>query len=131
MSKLVVLCILDGWGIASEGPGNAVALAKKPNFQKLWSSFPHPMLSASGEAVGLPRGEVGNTETGHLNLGAGTIVYQDLPRINMSIADGSFFQNPVFLSAFAHAKKFNSNFHLLGLVGTGGVHSDISHLYAL
>jgi len=90
--KRVTLLVLDGWGIAPPGPGNAVSLANTPNMDKFWASFPHTQLLASGDAVGLPRGEAGNTETGHLNLGAGRIVYQDLERINMSVADGSFFE---------------------------------------
>lgn len=129
--KPVVLIILDGWGVAPPGPGNAISQANLPNFNRLWYSFPHTTLSASGEAVGLPRGENGNSETGHLNLGAGRIVYQDLPRINMSIADGSFFKNPAFLKAIAWARKNNGSLHLLGLVGAGGVHSNIEHLLAL
>jgi len=130
-NRPVVLLIIDGWGIAPPGPGNAVSLAKIPVMTKLISTFPHTQLLASGEAVGLPHGEDGNTETGHLNLGAGFIVYQDLPRINMSIADGSFFQNPAFLSAVNHVKKNQSSIHLLGLIGTGGVHSNLEHLFAL
>ena len=127
----VVLVILDGWGIAPKGPGNAIALAKTPSIDALMTAFPHSKLEASGESVGLPHGEDGNTETGHLNIGAGRIVYQDLPRINMAIADGSFFTNHEFAAAIDHAKKFNSNLHLLGLVGAGGVHSNIEHLFAL
>lgn len=130
-SEFVILAILDGWGIASPGPGNAVAQANTPNMNKFWASFPHTQLQASGESVGLPRGEVGNTETGHLNLGAGRIVYQDLARINMSIADGSFFKNDVLLGAIAHCQKNNSNLHFMGLIGAGGVHSNIEHLFAL
>lgn len=130
-TEFVMLAILDGWGLAPPGPGNAVTLAKTPNFDRLWASYPHTTLSASGESVGLPRGEPGNTETGHLNLGAGRIVYQDLARINMSIADGSFFENREFLAAIEHAKKNNSTLHLMGLVGAGGVHSNDEHLYAL
>ena len=95
------------------------------------ASYPHAELSASGEAVGLPKGEAGNTETGHLNLGAGRIVYQDLMRINMSIADGTFFTNKALLDAIEHAKTNNSNLHLMGLIGAGGVHSNIEHLFAL
>ncbi|QQS38457.1 2,3-bisphosphoglycerate-independent phosphoglycerate mutase [Candidatus Woesebacteria bacterium] len=129
--KCVVLAILDGWGIASEGPGNAITLANTPNIDRLTHSFPHTELSASGEAVGLPRGEDGNTETGHLNIGAGRIVYQDLERINMAIAEGSFFDNQVLNGAIDHATKNNSNVHYMGLIGAGGVHSDIHHLYAL
>ncbi|MFZ5366385.1 MAG: 2,3-bisphosphoglycerate-independent phosphoglycerate mutase [Patescibacteria group bacterium] len=131
MIKPLVLIILDGWGMAPAGPGNAVTLAKVPNFTSFWTSFPHTTLQASGEAVGLPHSEKGNSETGHLNLGAGRIVYQDLPRINMAIADGSFFKNQAFLEAAEHVKRNNSNFHLMGLVGQGGVHSNLEHLFAL
>jgi 2,3-bisphosphoglycerate-independent phosphoglycerate mutase len=130
-TKFVVLCVLDGWGIAPEGPGNAVTLAKTPNMDRLWASYPHTQLEASGEAVGLPRGEAGNTETGHLNMGAGRIVYQDLERINMSIADGSFFENKVLIGAIEHARQNNSNLHYMGLIGAGGVHSNLGHLFAL
>lgn len=131
MIKPVVLIILDGWGLAPPGPGNAVSLAKVPNFTSFWTSFPHTKLQASGEAVGLPHSEKGNSETGHLNLGAGRIVYQDLPRINMAIADGAFFKIPSFLEAAEHVKKNNSNLHLMGLIGQGGVHSNMEHLFAL
>lgn len=127
----VVLIILDGWGMAPDSPGNAVTHANTPNLHSYLSAYPHTTLSASGEAVGLPRGEVGNTETGHLNLGAGRIVYQDLVRINMSISEGSFFKNESLLAAITHAKKNNSALHLMGLVGSGGVHSNIEHLFAL
>lgn len=129
--KPVVLIILDGWGLAPEGPGNAVTLARTPNIDRFWAVYPHTKLTASGEAVGLPRGEEGNSETGHLNLGAGQIVYQDLPRINMSIADGGFYQIPAFKAAASYVKKNNSNLHLLGLIGAGGVHSSLEHLFAL
>ncbi len=131
MVKPLVLLILDGWGIAPPGPGNAISQAKIPNFTRLTQNFPSTHLLAAGEAVGLPKGEDGNTETGHLNLGAGRIVYQDLPRINQTIADGSFFQNETFLQAINHAKNFHSHLHLLGLIGIGGVHSNIEHLLAL
>lgn len=127
----ILLLILDGWGIGPNNAGNAIALAKTPNMDRFWLAFPHTQLSASGEAVGLPHGEDGNTETGHLNIGAGSIVYQDLPRINMSIADGSFANNQAFLNAFAHVKQHQSTLHLMGLIGAGGVHSNIEHLYAL
>lgn len=129
--KPMVLLVLDGWGIGPNNAGNAIARAKTPNMDRYWLSFPHTQLAASGEAVGLPRGEDGNTETGHLNIGAGSIVYQDLPRINMAIADGSFNSNPGFLNTFEHVKKNNSVLHLMGLIGSGGVHSNIEHLYAL
>jgi 2,3-bisphosphoglycerate-independent phosphoglycerate mutase len=130
-SSFVILVVLDGWGIAAPGPGNAVAMASKPNMDKFWASFPHTQLIASGEAVGLPRGEVGNTEVGHLNLGAGRIVYQDLERINLAIADGSFYENQVIIDAVKHANQSNSNLHIMGLTGAGGVHSNIEHLFAL
>ena len=131
MVPFVVLIILDGWGLAPDSPGNAISQANLPNLKSYLSAYPHTTLTASGEEVGLPRGEVGNTETGHLNLGAGRVVYQDLLRINMSISDGSFFKNTTLISAIEHAKKNNSNLHLMGLVGTGGVHSSTEHLFAL
>lgn len=129
--KFVILAILDGWGLAPEGPGNAIKLSQTPNISKFWASYPHCELEASGESVGLPKGEDGNTETGHLNLGAGRIVYQYLKRIDMSIADGSFFNNEVLINAINHAKKYKSKLHLMGLVGEGGVHSNIEHLFSL
>lgn len=131
MIRPVVLLIMDGWGIAPDMPGNAVAKANTPNYDRLRQTYPHGQLHASGEAVGLPRNEVGNTETGHLNLGAGIIVYQDLPRINMAIADGSFYANKVFTDAIAHVKQNQSTLHLMGLVGAGGVHANNEHLFAL
>lgn len=130
-SKFVILVVLDGWGIASPAPGNAISIASPPNIGKFWASYPHTELVASGESVGLPRGEVGNTETGHLNLGAGRIVYQDLQRINMSVADGTLYKNETLLNAIKHAKENNSNLHYMGLIGASGVHSNIDHLYAL
>ncbi len=129
--NLCILVSLDGWGIAPPGPGNAVSLAKTINMNKFWASYPHTQLGASGESVGLPRGEDGNSETGHINMGAGKIVYQYLARINMSIADGTFFTSPVLLGAIEHVKKNNSKLHFMGLVGSGGVHSNIEHLFAL
>lgn len=130
-AKFVLLTILDGWGLSAPGPGNAISLANTVNMNRFWATYPHGELSASGESVGLPRGETGNTETGHLNLGAGRIVYQDLVRINMSIAEGTYFTNPALIGAIEHAKKNNSGLHLMGLVGAGGVHSNIEHLLAL
>lgn len=126
-----VLLILDGWGIGPNNAGNAIARAHTPNMNTYWAAFPHTQLTASGEGVGLPRGEDGNTETGHLNIGAGSIVYQDLPRINMAIADGTFNSNEAFSRAFEHVRQNNSALHIMGLVGAGGVHSNIEHLYAL
>ena len=131
MNRPVVLIILDGWGLAPPGPGNAVSQARTPNMDSLWVSFPHCQLKASGEAVGLPAGEMGNSEVGHMTLGAGRIVFQTLKRINLAIADGSFFQNKAFLKAIKHVKNNNSSLHLLGLVSPGCVHSSLEHLFAL
>lgn len=129
--KPVVLLIFDGFGIAPPGKGNAVSQAKMPVFHNLSARFPHGRLQASGTAVGLTPGEVGSTEVGHLNLGAGRVVYQDLPRINMSISEGTFLTIPALVQAAQHAKNNNSCLHLLGLVSNGNVHSSIEHLYAL
>jgi 2,3-bisphosphoglycerate-independent phosphoglycerate mutase len=129
--KTVLLVVLDGWGVSAPGPGNAISRAETPNMNRFIASYPHTQLGASGESVGLPRGEAGNTETGHLNLGAGRIVYQDLQRINMNVADGLFYQNQVLIGAIDHARVNNSNLHFMGLVGAGGVHSNIDHLFAL
>jgi len=124
---LVTLVILDGWGCAPPGPGNAVQLADTPVFDRLWRDFPHTTLEASGEAAGLPPGQMGNSEVGHLTIGSGRRLYQDLMRVNKSISDGSFFENPVLRSAFERGKRV----HLLGLVSHGGVHSHIDHVRAL
>lgn len=129
--KPTLLLILDGWGIGPDNAGNAIARANTPNMDKYWVSFPHTQLAASGEAVGLPHGEDGNTLTGHLNMGSGSIIYQDLPRINMSIADGTFANTPALINAINHTKQNNSTLHLMGLIGAGGVHSNIEHLFAL
>jgi 2,3-bisphosphoglycerate-independent phosphoglycerate mutase len=124
---LVVLVILDGWGCAPPGPGNAVDLARTPVFDRLWKQFPHATLKASGEAVGLPPGQMGNSEVGHLTIGSGRILFQDLMRVNRAIEDGSLFENDVLRSAFERGE----NVHLLGLVSHGGVHSHIDHVNAL
>ena len=129
--KPVALIVLDGFGLAPPGPGNAIQLANATHINSLFQTFPNTTLKASGEAVGLPAGEVGNTEVGHINLGAGKIVYQDLPRINMSIADGSFYENKMLISAADHVKKTGGNFHILGLIGEGSVHSSVDHLHAI
>jgi len=123
----VALIILDGWGIAPPGPGNAVLLAETPVIDRLQADYPHTQLKASGEAVGLPAGQMGNSEVGHLTIGSGRILYQDLVRVNNAIADGSFFSNPALVDAFARSR----NVHLLGLVSHGGVHSHMEHLNAL
>ena len=128
---LIILLILDGWGISQDSPGNAITRAKPTNFNNLWFSYPHALLVASGQGVCLPEGHVGNSEVGHINLGAGRVVFQDLLRVNNAIADGTFFENPAFLQAVAHINKNSSSIHLMGLVGLGAVHSDIGHLYAL
>lgn len=125
------LIILDGFGCREETFGNAVAQAKKPNFDRLWEKYPHGMLTASGEAVGLPDGQMGNSEVGHLNIGAGRVVYQNLTRINKAIREGDFFENPAFLEAIANAKNGGKALHILGLLSDGGVHSHYSHLFAL
>jgi 2,3-bisphosphoglycerate-independent phosphoglycerate mutase len=124
---LVALVILDGWGLAPPGPGNAVEQADTPVFDRLWAEYPHTTIEASGEAVGLPPGQMGNSEVGHLTIGSGRILFQDLMRVNKSIEDGSLFENPALKSAFERGK----NVHLLGLVSHGGVHSHIDHLQAL
>ncbi len=130
-SKLPVssacLIVLDGWGLAEPGPGNAVSLAHTPVFDSLWDSYPHTTLTAWGLAVGLPEGQMGNSEVGHLNLGAGAVVRQDLVRIDDAAADGSLAQNEMLRAAFADAERV----HLLGLVSDGGVHSSLDHLRAL
>jgi len=124
---LVALVILDGWGCAPPGPGNAVELAHTPVFDELWRTYPHETIEASGEVAGLPPGQMGNSEVGHLTIGAGRRLYQDLMRVNKAIEDGSFFTNPVLVSAFERGR----NVHLLGLASHGGVHSHVDHLRAL
>jgi 2,3-bisphosphoglycerate-independent phosphoglycerate mutase len=124
---LVVLVVLDGWGCAPPRPGNAVELAETPVFDRLWAEYPHTTLKASGEAVGLPPGQMGNSEVGHLTIGSGRVLDQDLQRINRAIEDGSFFENPALKAAFAKGGEV----HLLGLVSHGGVHSHLNHLKAL
>jgi 2,3-bisphosphoglycerate-independent phosphoglycerate mutase len=129
--RLVALVILDGWGLAPPGPGNAVELASTPVFDDLWARYPHTTLAASGEAVGLPPGQMGNSEVGHLTIGAGRVLFQDLMRVNRAIADGSFFASEELVSAFGRARERGGDVHLLGLVSYGGVHSHIDHLRAL
>jgi 2,3-bisphosphoglycerate-independent phosphoglycerate mutase len=128
---LVALVILDGWGIAPPGPGNAVELADTPVFDALWEEYPHTTLAASGEAVGLPPGQMGNSEVGHLTIGSGRVLDQDFQRVNRSIADGSFYENEALVSAFRRARERGGDVHLLGLVSYGGVHSHIDHIRAL
>ncbi len=123
----VALIVLDGWGLAPAGPGNAVASARTPVFDELWSRYPHTSLETSGGAVGLPQGQMGNSEVGHLNLGAGAVVVQDLTRINEAIADGALASNEVLREAFSAGERV----HLIGLVSDGGVHSGFDHIRAL
>ncbi len=129
----VCLVVLDGWGLAEAGPGNAVSLARTPVFDGLWAKYPHTTLTACGRAVGLPDGQMGNSEVGHLNLGAGAVVRQDLVRIDDAIADGTLAQSAVLHAAFADAGSGSGagRVHLLGLVSDGGVHSSLAHLRAL
>ncbi len=127
LAASVCLVVLDGWGLAEPGPGNAVSLAATPIFDELWATYPHTTLTAHGAAVGLPEGQMGNSEVGHLNLGAGAVVKQDLVRIDEAIADGSLAENPVLRDAFSGAPRV----HLIGLVSDGGVHSSLEHLRAL
>jgi 2,3-bisphosphoglycerate-independent phosphoglycerate mutase len=129
--KPVILVILDGWGIAPPGPGNAVELADTPVFDALCERCPHGTLAASGEAVGLPPGQMGNSEVGHLTIGSGRILFQDLARVNHAIAEGSVARNAALTAAFARARERGGDVHLLGLVSYGGVHSHIDHLRAL
>jgi len=127
----VVLVVLDGWGHRAEREGNAIANARVPTWDRLWANAPRTLLSASGLAVGLPEGQMGNSEVGHLNLGAGRVVMQDLPRISESIRRGDFFRNETLRAACAHAKASDGTLHLMGLVGDGGVHAHQSHALAL
>ncbi|WP_047980791.1 2,3-bisphosphoglycerate-independent phosphoglycerate mutase [Ornithinibacillus contaminans] len=130
-NKLAALIILDGFAIRDEVKGNAVKQAKKPNFDRYWETYAHNQLIASGEAVGLPEGQMGNSEVGHLNIGAGRIVYQSLTRVNLSIREGDFFEKEAFLKSIASAKEKNKALHIFGLLSDGGVHSHIEHLFAL
>ena len=130
--KPVLLLILDGWGIRpDDGPGNAIALAQPARYEQLLTRYPHIAIGASEEYVGLPKGQIGNSEVGHLNMGAGRVVYQEITRIDKAIEEGTFFKNDVLLAATRHAKQNNSVLHIMGLVSDGGVHSSMHHLMAL
>ena len=129
MTAPVCLVVLDGWGLAAPGPGNAVDLADTPVFDRLWAAGPRTTLAASGRAVGLPEGQMGNSEVGHLNLGAGRVVLQDLVRIDEDVASGGIYRNQALLDACARGR--GAALHLVGLVSDGGVHSHIRHLHAL
>src|SRR5271163_2935928 len=127
--KPIVLTVLDGWGYRPETAGNAIALARKPNYDRLLREFPNTLIQTSGPAVGLPEGQMGNSEVGHLNIGSGRIIYMDVTRIDRMISSGEFFKNPVLLASMQHARTHR--LHLLGLCSDGGVHSLLTHLYAL
>ncbi|SFD95785.1 phosphoglycerate mutase [Lentibacillus persicus] len=130
-NNLAALIILDGYGMRNEAFGNAIKQANTPNFDRYWNQFAHNQLNASGEAVGLPEGQMGNSEVGHLNIGAGRIVYQSLTRVNLSIKEGDFYEKDAFLKSIEHAKEHDKALHIFGLLSDGGVHSHINHLFAL
>src|SRR5215469_747159 len=129
-TKPLILTILDGWGYSPAVEGNAIALAKKPNYDRLLREFPNTLVETSGPYVGLPEGQMGNSEVGHLNIGAGRVVRMDVTRIDMMIANGDFLLNPVLHAAMDHARG-GHRLHLMGLCSDGGVHSQLTHLYAL
>ena len=131
MSNKSLLIILDGYGIGDHGKDDAIFNTPTPYMDKLLADYPHSQLQASGESVGLPDGQMGNSEVGHLNIGAGRVVYQDLVKINRAIADGSFSENPEIKKAFSYAREHNVPIHFMGLTSAGGVHSSLDHLYAL
>ena len=129
--RLIMLAILDGWGINDNENANAVKIANTPNLDAMFKQYPNTKILTSGLDVGLPDGQMGNSEVGHTNIGAGRIVYQELTRITKSIKDGDFFENKAFLDAIKYCKKQDSDLHLYGLLSNGGVHSHNTHLYAL
>ncbi len=127
----VLLLILDGFGYREETDSNAVAAAQKPNWDALWRDYPHTLINASEKFVGLPSGQMGNSEVGHLNIGAGRVIYQDLTRVDLAIENGSFFSNPCFIDAIDVAKQNGSTLHIMGLLSPGGVHSHENHIFAM
>ncbi len=131
MAKKALLMILDGWGIGNHGKGDVIFNTPTPFMDYLNKTYPNSQLQASGENVGLPDGQMGNSEVGHLNIGAGRVVYQDLVKINRACADKSIMQNPEVVSAFTYAKENGKNIHFMGLTSTGGVHSSLNHLFTL
>src|SRR3954451_23197331 len=131
MSKKAILIIMDGWGLGKVYSSDAIQHAKTPFVSSLYSKYPNTTLITCGEAIGLPEGQMGNSEVGHLNLGAGRIVYQELQRINVAVREGVLQKNPVLLDSINQAKSRNKPLHLLGLVSDGGVHSHINHLKAI
>src|SRR3954470_7290820 len=131
MNRPLVLIILDGWGYAPPSKANAIALARKPNYDRLLTEYPNTLIHTSGKFVGLPEGQMGNSEVGHLNIGAGRIVQMDRTRIELMIQNGEFFSNPVLLAAMKNARSGGRRLHIFGLLSDGGVHSYQTHLYAL
>jgi len=127
----VMLLIMDGFGLNPSNYFNAIKTASTPNFDKLWAEYPHTTLKASGLSVGLPEGQMGNSEVGHLNFGAGRVVYQEVTRIDKSISDGDFFTNPVFNACIDKVKSEKKSLHLMGLLSDGCVHSSMNHIYGL
>src|SRR5205823_14344894 len=131
MNKPLVLVILDGWGYAPPSKANAISLARKPGYDAMLRDYPNTIIHTSGRYVGLPNGQMGNSEVGHLNIGAGRVVYMDITKIDLMIEKGDFFSHPVLLAAMKHARTGGRRLHLFGLVSDGGVHSSQTHLYAL
>lgn len=131
MKKPIILCIMDGYGISNQIEGNCVIKAHKPNLDRFFKEYPNTLIAASGEEVGLPEGQMGNSEVGHLNIGAGRIVYQSLTLINKAVREGTFFQNKSYINAMNHVKKHNSALHIFGLMSNGGVHSHVNHICAI
>ena len=127
----LVLIILDGWGYAPPSPANAISLARKPNYDRLLAEFPNTLIHTSGRYVGLPTGQMGNSEVGHLNIGAGRVVYMDITKIDVMIENGELFSNPALVEAMKKARTGDRRMHLFGLLSDGGVHSHQNHLYAL
>ena len=131
MSNRALLMILDGWGIGNRTKSDAIFSTPTPYWDSLLSSYPHSQLQASGENVGLPDGQMGNSEVGHLNIGGGRVVYQDLVKINKAIQDKSILENPEIVNAFTYAKSTGKAIHFMGLTSNGGVHSSLEHIFAL
>src|ERR1051325_827619 len=129
--KPLVLTILDGWGYSPETKANAIAMARKPNYDALLRDFPNTLLHTSGRFVGLPTGQMGNSEVGHLNIGAGRVVYMDITKIDLMIENGELFKNPALVDAMTKAREGERRLHLFGLLSDGGVHSQQEHVYAL
>src|ERR1700742_1518681 len=127
----VVLCVLDGWGFREDAEDNAITRAKGPNFNKAWKECPHALLEASEEFVGLPKGQIGNSEVGHMNLGAGRVIFQDLPLIDRAIANNELGPNPALQDLIAKLKKSGGACHIMGLASPGGVHAHQDHMVAL